>query len=304
MENEIIIKNAVDFIEDNITEVLNLKIIANECGYSEYHFSRLFKTYMKVSVMEYVTKRRLIKASEDIVNGERIIDIALKYGWMSHSGFTKAFKNEFGFYPSLLRAMLIELDNIGGSIMSHIFLNDTDEHATKDELFQHLVTCMNENKVDYNSEELEKVYQYACTVYNGVKRHSGDEYITHTLNVAIVLAQLNEEYSVICAGMFCDAYKRGVVALNEIEKNVPAKIYSLISKLSKLDVIDEDNIDEQVVVIKLAERLHNMRTIKYMKADQQKIKAQETIDLYLPLARKVGNVKLIDELNDLSIKFK
>ena len=65
-----------------------------------------------MSVMEYVKKRRLIKASEAILNGERIIDAAFRFGWKTHSGFTRSFKNEFGFYPALLKAMMMQNDGV------------------------------------------------------------------------------------------------------------------------------------------------------------------------------------------------
>lgn len=87
---------------------------------------------MNMTVMEYVNKRRLIRASEDIVSGEKVIDAAMKYGWQSHSGFTRAFTKEFHFSPSLLKAMLYEMSVLqGGNGMNHVFLEATQEGMKK-----------------------------------------------------------------------------------------------------------------------------------------------------------------------------
>lgn len=103
------------YIETHICEPLTNKQLAKIAGYSEYHFIRLFKEYTNMTCMHYIWKRRLIKASEDIANGFRIIDVAFQYGWQSHSAFTKSFKREFGFSPSLLRTMRMEIDWIVSS---------------------------------------------------------------------------------------------------------------------------------------------------------------------------------------------
>ncbi len=97
------------YIEVHLEEALTTAQISRIAGYSEYHFIRTFKENMNVTVTEYIIKRRLIKASEDILSGDKIIDVALKYGWQSHSGFTKAFVKEFDFAPSLLKAMKISM---------------------------------------------------------------------------------------------------------------------------------------------------------------------------------------------------
>lgn len=98
------------YIEEHISESLTSKRLAETAGYSEYHFIRIFKDYTGMTPMDYVRKRRLIKGSEDIADGERIIDVALKYDWQSHSAFSKSFKREFGFSPSLLRTMRIGIN--------------------------------------------------------------------------------------------------------------------------------------------------------------------------------------------------
>lgn len=91
---------SIEFIEKNIRNELTPEIIAKECGYSPFHFSRLFNNSQGMTLMEYVKKRRLSLAVENLFTGARIIDIALMYGFETHTGFSKAFKKEYGFSPS------------------------------------------------------------------------------------------------------------------------------------------------------------------------------------------------------------
>lgn len=157
--------------------------------------------------MDYVCKRRLIMASEEIMGGRNIIDVAIEFGWQSHSGFTKAFKKEYGFSPSLLKVMIIELNNLGGSDMEHIFLDKTDEHASKEQLIQILKETIAHNGIEIE-DNIDDMIKYAVNAYKGIKRYSGDEYVTHTLNVAIILAQLETDINTIVAGLFCDVTKK------------------------------------------------------------------------------------------------
>ena len=90
----------IDFIEKNIKNELTPEIIASECGYSTFHFSRVFNINQGMTLMEYVKRRRLSLAAEDLFNGKKVIDIALEYRFETHNGFSKAFKKEFGFSPT------------------------------------------------------------------------------------------------------------------------------------------------------------------------------------------------------------
>ena len=90
----------LEFIEKNIKNELSPEIIASECGYSTFHFSRVFNINQGITLMEYVKKRRLLLAAQDLFNDKKIIDIALEYGFQTHNGFSKAFKKEFGFSPT------------------------------------------------------------------------------------------------------------------------------------------------------------------------------------------------------------
>ncbi|APC83485.1 AraC family transcriptional regulator [Clostridium botulinum] len=93
------ISECIEFIEENIKSDLTPEVIANKCGYSVFHFSRIFNINKGITLMEYVKKRRLSLAAIDLFKGGRVIDIALDYGFETHNGFSKAFKKEFGFSP-------------------------------------------------------------------------------------------------------------------------------------------------------------------------------------------------------------
>ena len=113
-----VMKQILTYIEEHLENKITTIELAYFAGYSEYHFIRLFKKYTNMTVTEYVIKRKLIKASEEIIERNKIIDVAFKYGWQSYSSFTKAFNREFGFKPSLLRAVTLEINNLGGAIVA------------------------------------------------------------------------------------------------------------------------------------------------------------------------------------------
>lgn len=292
------------YIDEHLEERITISQISSAVGYSKSHFSRCFRKEMKVSVMNYVNKRRLIKSSEAIFNGDKIIDTAFRFGWQTHSGFTKAFKNEFGFYPALLKGIKMQISDLGGSGMEHIFLKSTGIHSTRETLYQNLKDCLKEEIIDYSENELENIFCYSCEVYKGIKRYSGDEYITHTLNVAILLVEMGASLDAVYAGLFCDALKKTPVSIEQLRKELPAKSANYIEKANMAgNILNRVDLDDEVVLIKLAERLHNMRTLNFMEDDKRKIKARETLEEILPMAQKTGMQKLVDELNDLALKY-
>ncbi|MFT4146043.1 MAG: HD domain-containing protein [Mobilitalea sp.] len=305
METKQLIVKSLMYIENNLTEPIDLKTIAGNISYSSYHFSRLFKSHMGISVMDYVKQRKLIKASDNILNGAKIIDVAICNGYESHSGFTKAFKNEFGFSPSLLRAIKLQLDCInGGCAMNHVFMKQTDLHAKKEELYEILTQVIKEKKLGYSMDKIEKSYAFACEAYKGIKRYSGDEYITHPLNVAIILVEMETEVDVVIAGMLCDAMLKTGLSEAKIAYQTTDKVKEILIQAKQFDARNMDDIImEEVVLLKLAERLHNMRTVEFMDEKERKEKAEETLKLFMPICNKIGNSKLKSELNDLALKY-
>jgi GTP pyrophosphokinase len=295
---------SLKYIEKNVREPVTIQDVANDAGYSRYYFSRMFKKQMGLSIMEYVKERRLIKASEDIATGKKIIDVALEYGYQSHSGFTKAFKTKFGFSPVLLRAFSFQINYLGGnSNMTHVFINSTDIHATKEELYKILMAAISESMLVYDMEEIRKAYEFACKAHSGRKRYSGDEYVTHPINVAILLLEMEGSEEAIIAGLLHDTIMEGdTVTLDKVSKDFSPKISDIIRDVSEFNG-SESKTDEDVIMVKLADRLHNMRTIEFMDETHWKEKAKETLDIFSPIAAKLNNEKVMAELNNLSIRY-
>jgi AraC family transcriptional regulator len=103
LENNNIIQKALDIIDISINEPITPQKLAKECGYSSVHFSRLFSGATGITLMAYITRRKLQFALYDVSCSEKIIDVAVKYGFETHAGFTKAFKKCFGYPPSIYR---------------------------------------------------------------------------------------------------------------------------------------------------------------------------------------------------------
>lgn len=304
MELKTIMLNSLKFIETNINDSITAEDIAKNAGYSLYYFSRVFKNQMGLSVMEYVKERRLIKASEEISNGKKIIDVALDYGYQSHSGFTKAFKNRFGFSPALLRAFRFQINCLGGNCnMSHVFMKSTAVHATKEELYGLLVETINKNRLEYDEEKIKKAYELACIAHEGKKRYSGDDYVIHPINVAILLSEMEASEETVIAGLLHDIiFEKTTVSLEEVRNKFSERIMKIIKDATEFDG-HEDIMDEEVIMIRLADRLHNMRTIEFLDEIRWREKAKETLDIFSPIAAKLNNEKIIAELNDLSVRY-
>ena len=100
------LQSVLDYIDENISNEINAKIIAEKAGYSAYHFSRIFTRIIGISVMSYVTWRKLQYALHDLSCGKKVVDVAMEYGFETHGGFTKAFVHWFGFPPSLCKLRL------------------------------------------------------------------------------------------------------------------------------------------------------------------------------------------------------
>ena len=100
------LQTILDYIDDNLASEMNTAMIAEKAGYSTYHFSRLFTKTIGISLMSYVTWRKLQYALYDLSCGQKVVDVAMKYGFETHGGFTKAFVHWFGFPPSLCRLRL------------------------------------------------------------------------------------------------------------------------------------------------------------------------------------------------------
>lgn len=175
----------------------------------------------------------------------------------------------------------------------------------------------------YNPEEVEivkKAYSFAKMFHEGQYRESGEAYITHPLNVAYILAELHADRDTICAGLLHDTLEDTIATKEEIIKEFNSEIANLVdgvTKLAKMDFVSKEaehyantrkiitgiTEDVRIIIIKLADRLHNMRTLDFKKPEKQKENAIETMEIFAPLAYYIGAYRIKDELEDLSFKY-
>ncbi|HHD2752847.1 TPA: HD domain-containing protein [Clostridium perfringens] len=308
----------IKYIEEHITEALTSDEIAKAMGYSTYHFSRIFKKEMGVSIMEYVKDRRLLRAAEDIILGEKILDVAIKYGYETNNGFTKAFRKKYGFSPAVIKVFVIKKiqeENGGEYYMDKIyenanmFLKSTEYYKEPKELYNQLVKSVKENKLFNDFTRLEKAYQLACFAHKGQKRKSGEDYVTHSINVAIILAEMETDEETIIAGLLHDIVEEKTpVTLKIVEKTFSPSISKIIENTTKaynpyMEIKEEGDFYDSVSLIRLADRLHNMRTLQFTEPEKWRKKAKETIEIFSPIAAKFNKSKLKAELDNLSLKY-
>lgn len=310
----------IQYIEANITGTLTSREIAKAMGYSIYHFSRIFKEQMGVSLMEYVKDRRLLRATEDIIFGEKILDAAIKYGYETNNGFTKAFRKKYGFSPVVIKVFGIKkahTENGGGYYMdkdkiyenANMFLKATEYYKKPREVYDQLVKSVEVNKLFNDFTRLEKAYNLACFAHEGQKRRSGEEYVTHSINVAIILAEMEADEETIIAALLHDIIEEKTsVTLKEVEEVFSPLIARIIegttsSYDTSLEIKEEEDFYDSVILIRLADRLHNMRTIEFIEPEKWKEKAKETIETFSPIAAKLNKSKLKAELDNLALKY-
>ena len=115
---------------------------------------------------------------------------------------------------------------------------------------------------------------------------------------------MSADKDTIYAGMFCDAVQKTSVTIEQLKKELPANTAAIVERLA-VSTYDLDSISlgDEVLLVKLAERLHNMRTVEFMAEERRRIKAKETLTQIMPIAKKIGQPKLINELYDLSLKY-
>ncbi len=188
-------------------------------------------------------------------------------------------------------------------------------------LYNELITSVNKYHPSTDISMIEKAYTIAKNAHEGQVRKSGEPYIIHPLCVAIILADLELDKETIVAGILHDVVEDTVMTNEEIRKEFGSEVELLVDGVTKLGQLSysHDKVDEQaenlrkmflamakdirVILIKLADRLHNMRTLQYMRPEKQKEKARETMDIYAPLAQRLGISKVKIELDDLSLKY-
>lgn len=187
--------------------------------------------------------------------------------------------------------------------------------------FEELLTRL--KKYIKNKKELElikKAYMYAYEKHFGQKRKSGEDYIIHPLNVAYILAGINADYKTICSALLHDTIEDCDVTKEEIEELFGGEVAYLVESLTKINKLNfscdsEATIanqrkilvglteDVRVIILKLADRLHNMRTLWALPEKKQKENAKETLDIFIPIAHRLGMNSIKSELEDLCLRY-
>ncbi|MEW2511779.1 bifunctional (p)ppGpp synthetase/guanosine-3',5'-bis(diphosphate) 3'-pyrophosphohydrolase [Streptomyces sp. NPDC046870] len=174
----------------------------------------------------------------------------------------------------------------------------------------------NDPKIENSTlRQIERAYQVAERWHRGQKRKSGDPYITHPLAVTTILAELGMDPATLMAGLLHDTVEDTEYGLEDLRRDFGDVVALLVDGVTKLDKVKFGEAaqaetvrkmvvamakDPRVLVIKLADRLHNMRTMRYLKREKQEKKARETLEIYAPLAHRLGMNTIKWELEDLA----
>ena len=190
-------------------------------------------------------------------------------------------------------------------------------------MIEDLMEKIKKNCHNVDIDMVKKAFYYADKAHKEQKRESGEPYIIHPLAVAEILADLGMDTSTICAGLLHDVIEDTECSYEDTVKMFNEEIANLVEGVTKLTKLGEmeyktkeeqqaDNVrkmllamakDIRVIIIKLADRLHNMRTLKFVPKEKQKRKAKETLDIYAPLAHRLGISKIKWELEDLCFRY-
>ncbi len=190
-----------------------------------------------------------------------------------------------------------------------------------EDLYDQLLATIQKYHPSEDISMVEKAYRMASTAHKDQKRKSGEPYIIHPLYVAIILAELEMDKETIVAGLLHDVVEDTFISEEEVTGEFGEEVALLVDGVTKLGQLsyDADKVEVQaenlrkmfltmakdirVIIIKLADRLHNMRTLQYMKPEKQKEKARETMDIYAPIAQRLGISRIKTELDDLALKY-
>ena len=188
-----------------------------------------------------------------------------------------------------------------------------------DPLYAKLTDAIEKSNKSYDLERIKAAYTMARQAHEGQMRSSGDPYISHPIEVAIILVGLGLDSDTIIGGILHDVVEDTSITLEDIQKRFGGDVADLVDGVTKLANIpyssraeqQAENVrkmllamakDVRVVIIKLADRLHNMRTLDYRTPEKQRVKSLETMEIYAPLAHRLGIRSVKEELEDLSLK--
>ncbi|MBQ9452559.1 MAG: bifunctional (p)ppGpp synthetase/guanosine-3',5'-bis(diphosphate) 3'-pyrophosphohydrolase [Desulfovibrio sp.] len=185
---------------------------------------------------------------------------------------------------------------------------------------QEILDKVSANNHEANLELIQKAYVYAATHHAGQTRLSGEPYLSHPLAVADILASMGFDEPTVAAGLLHDTVEDTKASIEEIDENFGEDVADIVDGVTKISQITFENKEEaqaenirkmilamshdmRVLMVKLADRLHNMRTLDFQKTYKQKRIAQETMDIYAPLANRLGLYRMKRDLEDLSFKY-
>src|SRR6266849_6293921 len=186
--------------------------------------------------------------------------------------------------------------------------------------FRELMKRMQENRPQDDLTIVKKAYDYSLRVHAGQTRASGQPYLVHPLEVALVLAEMKMDTVAIAAGLLHDSVEDTSVTVVDIRKEFGEQVAHIVEGVTKISAIDFATREEQqaenlrkmmlamvddirVVLIKLADRLHNMRTLEHLPPERQQKIARETLDIYASIAHRLGMGKIRGELEDLGFRY-
>ncbi len=186
--------------------------------------------------------------------------------------------------------------------------------------YRDLMKRMQENRPQDDLTIVKKAYDYSLKYHDGQTRASGEPYLVHPLEVAFVLAEMKMDPVAVAAGLLHDSVEDTSVTVIDIRKEFGEQVAHIVEGVTKISKIDFATREEQqaenlrkmmlamvddirVVLIKLADRLHNMRTLEHLQPDRQRKIAEETLEIYAPIAHRLGMGKIRGELEDLGFRF-
>ncbi len=219
-------------------------------------------------------------------------------------------------YENSLEKPYTELEMVDGHAVK-----SPENYQDPKKLYEMLLARVKKYHPSGDLSMIQKAFDIAYHAHEGQFRKSGEAYIIHPLWVAIILADLELDKETIVAGLLHDVVEDTIMTEEEIEKEFGSEVALLVDGVTKLGQLSysKDKLEVQaenlrkmflamakdirVILIKLADRLHNMRTLQFMTPEKQMEKAKETLDIYAPIAQRLGISKIKTELDDLSLKY-
>ncbi len=194
------------------------------------------------------------------------------------------------------------------------------QESNKEITIQDVIAKKKETTKRVDSKQIMKAYNYAVEHHGDQKRRSGEPYIIHPINVAYILAGVGLDEATICAALLHDVVEDTEATDEDLRRDFGEEIADMVAGVTKLGEMQFSSVEEQqaedyrkmflamgkdirVIIIKLADRLHNMRTLKFLKRERQIANAKETMEIYAPLANRLGLYSMKWELEDLSFKY-